>query len=132
MRYFARGKDNEQAAGLDVLNRSPDAAAVTARRVAEDVDGDQQIAQLGDQAQHSVGEEAHVLADAAEEVGEYGTLENAERVIRDNNASARARYVREVLLRDADRDLKVLEETRGEVRSLDGFVDLLELVDAEH
>ena len=66
-----------------MLQRGAKPAAVARDSVAtiDRVDGNQQIAHLGNRVENSIGEEADVVPNPAEQAGEHRSLENSEGMI---------------------------------------------------
>jgi hypothetical protein len=87
---FARGEDGEGAASAQVPERLLHRAEISPRApvAAERIDGDDPRAHLRDAIEHAVGHHAQVGSLRCDEMGEHARIENAKRMIGDNDQRA--------------------------------------------
>ena len=137
MSDLAGGEDDDQAALLQVIEEFADGLVIGAGGVAggEGVDGDDEGSQFGDLGEGFIGEETDVGADAAEEGGEDGAVEDARGVVGDDEGGAGGGDAFEVGIGCAPGDVEVGEEAflegQSGVRGLEGAVGASGFLQAE-
>ncbi len=113
---FAGGENNQKAALRQPVDRGAERAGVgtTGAFVAEGVDQNQPVAHLRDSAEQGVGQDLDIWPDAVHQGHRGDPVDQAERVVGDNDNRAAGRYPGEIGRGDLQFDVELPEDVLRE------------------